>query len=72
MAPAVLRIRDFLYVVMELRGFYRQGLVYLPPDREQLGDLLPAPVALLRLTYSLDWISTDKVKQRIAHPPAPW
>jgi hypothetical protein len=56
---------------VELAGSDRVVVVPVPPDREQLGDCLPAPVALLRLADPLDGVLTTQSQQRVAHPPAP-
>src|ERR1043166_2379848 len=43
--PAVLRVDDLLYRVVEVVQFYRLGLVLCPPSDEQLGYALSVRVA---------------------------
>jgi hypothetical protein len=70
-APASLRVRRPLHIVMELADGYRPVTVLLPPGREQVSDRLSAPVTLLRLAHPLGRVLTAKSEQRITYPPAP-
>src|ERR1700731_1298648 len=71
LAPASLRVRRVLHIVMELADGYRPVTVLFPPGREQVGDRLSAPVTLLRLAHPLGRVLTAKSEQRITYPPAP-
>src|SRR5438105_1784417 len=71
LATAALWVRGLLHVVMELAQGDRLVAVPFPPDCEQVGDRLPAPIALLRLAHPLGRVVTAKGQQRIADPTAP-
>ena len=51
LATAVLRVQRLSHVVMQMALRNRVLAVAFPPDREQIGERLPAPISLLRLAH---------------------
>ena len=49
LTTAPLRVQRLLHIVVELADRDRLVMMLVPPDREQVGDGLSAPVPLLRL-----------------------
>ena len=66
-----MRIQRLFYIVVELADRDRLVMMLVPPDREQVGDGLSAPVPPLRLADSLNWVLTAQRQQRVTHPLAP-
>ncbi len=71
LATAALRVQRLLHVVMQMALRNRVLAVAFPPDREQIGERLPAPVSLLRLAHPFGRIAAPEGQQRIAHPTTP-
>ena len=68
---APLRVGDVCYLRMEITNGDRPAAMGLPPDREEVGDRLPAGVMLLRFTGPFCDVSASKREQGVAHPPPP-
>ena len=58
--PAVLRVCQLAYIVMELTCCHGQITVLRPPSGEEFDDRLPAPIACLCLADPLNWILTTE------------
>ena len=71
MATTALRVGRLLHVVIEVAQGNRLVAVPLPPDRKQICERLPPPVAFLRLAHTLGRVVAAKRQQGIANPSAP-
>ena len=71
LTTATLRVQRLLHIVVELADGDRLVMVLVPPDREQVGDGLSAPVALLRLADPFNGVRAAQCQQRVTHPLAP-
>ena len=68
---ASLGVYELLHKRIELADSYRQIPMFLPPENEQVADLLAAPIACLRFADPLNWVLTTEREQWVANPAAP-